>query len=294
VVSPAERNARVNAIWASLKGTLLRRLETAEREAFSGDCVELAMTDPEIVQSLLNLIARRQLKAWEAWDPWIALILCVVPICPLLASQSFALGNGIWPCVELWLDHGIRYEDGLTLVAQSMGFLFSGAALITWSWGAGFVFSRVSQRTIWVSAGLFVGIYLGSALVREPYFYGDLWSASRALLPLLIGTSFVLIPACLGILSGKRLNHRKFLWTMLFAAWTTIIGALSLWSSAWDQAAMDNWSHGAPALTLSQLAQYPVLSSVSARNVVVMLMLSAPFAFLVAKDAWFNRREHHR
>lgn len=285
---PANRDAQVSSLWVRFRDVLSGTLGPAEREAFCGDCIELGLTDRQVVQTLLGLIVRRQLKPWRAWNPWIAVAAFVVPVCWLLVSQSFELDGGIWLGIQMWLHHAVRYEDGLTPVAQRAGFSFRAAALITWSWGSGVALGRISLRTIWISAGLFFSLYLGIAGVKEPLFYGVLWPTWLAWLPLLMSFPFVLIPAFLGIRYSRRSRHPRAAWIALLVVWTMFVGALSLWTEAWPRAAMDNWGRGAPALSLAQLAQYSVVTKISIIHVVMAVILTVPFVSVLAKDAYLH------
>ena len=71
-----------------LRDALLRSLDPAEREAVFGDFVELAMTDRQVVKSLLGLVMRRQLRLWKHWNTWFVLVAIVLPVCPLLENKT--------------------------------------------------------------------------------------------------------------------------------------------------------------------------------------------------------------
>lgn len=279
-------------IWVRFRVALSRTLDPAEREAVYGDFIELALTNRQAVKSLLGLVVRRQLRLWRAWNPWIALVAVVLPICPLLVSQSYELDGGIWQgiqIVEMWLHHGIRYETGLTPAANWAGFCFRAMALITWSWGNGFALGRISRRTVWVSAGLFFGLYLVTATATEPVFYKILLPIWLAWLPLLMSFPFVLVPAYFGICHSRRSRHIRLPWIVLLTVWTTIVSGLSLWTKPWIQAAMENWSRGAPALSLSQLAQSWVASKIGISEVIMTAVVTVPLVYVLGKDAFLHK-----
>jgi hypothetical protein len=278
----------VSSVWVRFRNVLSAILDPAEREAFCGDCMELAQTDRQVVQSLLGLIVRRQLTPWRAWNPWIAVAAFVIPVCSLLVSQSFELDSGIWQVMEMWLHHGVRYENGLTLAAQWTGFSLRAAALITWSWSAGFALRKVFRGTIWISAGLFFALYLGLGAATEPLFYGILWPTWLAWLPLLLSFPFVLVPACLGIRYSRSCRHMKLSWIALLGLWTMLMAALSLWTRVWISAAIDNWGRGEPALSLAQLARYSVVSKINISQVMMAVILPVLFASVLAKDAYLH------
>jgi hypothetical protein len=65
--------------------------------------------------------------------------------------------------------------------------------------------------------------------------------------------------------------------------WTMTMSGLSLWTRTWDQAAMDNWSRGGPALTLSQLAHYADPRKVASIFLLTTAVLTAPMLYMLAK-----------
>ncbi len=157
VAGPADRTERGNAaeLWVRLRDALLRSLDPAEREAVSGDFVELAMTDRQVVKSLLGLVMRRQLKLWREWNPWFVLVAIVLPVCPLLETLSNQLSHGIWPSLVMWLHHGGAYRTGMSPAAFWSGVCIRAIALSTWSWTSAFsLWASCLEGTIWVSGGL--------------------------------------------------------------------------------------------------------------------------------------------
>ena len=72
--------------------------------------------------------------------------------------------------------------------------------------------------------------------------------------------------------------------------WTITMSALALWSKAWDQAAMDNWGRGGPALTLMQLTRRATLWNAGMTELFITAALAAPIFYVLATDALGIRR----
>jgi hypothetical protein len=283
VACPADWRAKVSRLWLRVRDALLRSLDPAEREAVFGDFVELAMTDRQVVKSLLGLVMRRQLRLWREWNPWFGLVAIILPVCPSLASQSNPLSEEIWPGLVLWLHHGPTSYTGLTPAAGWAGFCFQAIALSTWSWTGGFALGTMSRRTIWVSGGLFFGLYVAFAISTAPLFYRILWLTWWAWLPLLMSFLFVFLPAGCGLWQSTNTRNIKLPRMVLLTLWTMTMGGLALWTRAWDQAAMDNWSRGGPALTLSQLAQRADPWKAGITHLITTAVLTAPIVYVLAK-----------
>ena len=273
----------MSRLWVSLRDVLLRSLDPAEREAVSGDFVELAMTDRQVVRSLVGLVMRRQLKLWREWSPWFVLVAIVIPVCPLLETLCNQLGHGIWPTLVMWLHHGGAYRTGLSPPAFWSGFSIRAVALSTWSWTCAFALGTLSRRTIWVTGGLFFGLYLAFAIGAVHPFHRIVWYAGWSWLPLLMSFLFVLLPAGCGIRESNKPQNMKFPGVFFLALWTVTMAVLALWTRTWDQAAMDNWSRGGPALTLLQLAHYADPRKVGPIFLLTAAVLTAPMIYVLAK-----------
>jgi len=264
---------------------LSRLLDPAEREAVFGDFAELVMTDRQSAKSLFGLVVRRQLRLWKAWNPWFALLAIVLPVSPQLAKLSNQLGEEIWPGVEMWMHHGPSGRTGLSPAADLASFCLQAMGLITWSWTSGFALRKLSRGTIWVSRVAFFSIYL-VALASDGWFPVAI---SWAWLALSINFLFVLLPAYCGFRETTISMNTKFPWMVLLALWTLTISGLALWTWGWSEAAMDNWSRGAPPLTLWQLAQHAGAWRSGMTHVLTAAALTAPVVYVLAKDA-FSRR----
>jgi hypothetical protein len=76
---------------------------------------------------------------------------------------------------------------------------------------------------------------------------------------------------------------------VLLALWTLTISGLALWTRGWYEAALDNWSRGAPALTLWQLTQHAGGWRSGMTHVLAAAALTTPILYALAKDALSQR-----
>ena len=74
------------------------------------------------------------------------------------------------------------------------------------------------------------------------------------------------------------------------AVWTAITGGLAFWTKGWYDAALDNWSHAAPALTLPQLAQRADLWEAILTHLFTLTVLTGPVLYLLAMNQFSHRR----
>jgi hypothetical protein len=272
----------VNWLWVRLKDALLGSLDPAEREAVCGDFVELAVTDRQAVMSLIGLVTRRQLRLWRTWNPWFAVFAIVIPVCPILEILCNQLGRGIWPSLTMWLRHGVVYETGVSPTAFWAGVCIRVMALSTWSWTSAFALGVFSRRTMWISGGLFCGLYFAIAGGALPHFYRIFWPTWWEL-PLLMSFLFVFVPAGCGTFQSKNSQSMRLPRVVLLALWTLIMGGLTLWTQRWGEAVMLNWSRGGPAMTLSQLAQHADLWRAGSPLLLATAILTAPMGYLLAQ-----------
>jgi hypothetical protein len=276
----------VSDIWIRSRDALATLLDPAEREAVFGDFAELALRDHQVVKSLMGLVVRRQLRLWTEWSPWFALVAVIIPICPLLARLCAGLTMGLWPSLWMKLHHGVSYRTGLSPGAFFSGFCFRAAALTTWSWTCGVALGALSRRTIWVIGTLFFGLY-----VDQGWLFPDgSWRTGWAWFPLLINFSFVLLPAYCGIRQSSKFPNLKVPRMVPLALWTITIGGLALWTQGWNQVAIDNWSRGGPALTLSQLALHSDAWKVRIDQVLATAVLTLPIFYVLAQNALSRRQ----
>jgi hypothetical protein len=273
----------MSTLWMRFRDALLKSLDPAEREAVSGDFVELAMPDRQVVKSLLGLVMRRQLRYWKDWNPWFGFVAIIVTVCPSLATQSNPLSEAIWPGLVLWLHHGPTSYSGLTPAARWAGFCFRAIALSTWSWNGGFALGILSRRTIWVSGGLFFAFYAAFSISAAPLFYRILWLKWWAWLPLLVSFLFVFLPAACGLWQSTKTQNIKLPRMVLLAVWTITMSGLALWTQSWGAVVMDNWSRGGPAMTLAQLTQRAGPWNAGITQLLTTAVLTAPIVYVLAK-----------
>ncbi len=171
-------------------------------------------------------------------------------------------------------------ERNRIVAANLASFCLQALALITWSWTSGFALRKLSRSTIWVSGMAFLAIYL-VVLASDGWFPVAI---SWAWLAFSISFLFVLLPAYCGLRQSAGFVSRKFPWMVLLALWTVTISGLALWTWDWYQAAMDNWSRGAPPLTLWQLAQRADSWRVGSTHMLAAAVLTAPVGYVFAKD----------
>jgi hypothetical protein len=289
VAERANGAAKVSNHWVQTRDALSALLDPAERDAVLGDFAELALTDSQVLKSLVGLVVRRQLSPWKEWSPWFALIAIIIPLCPLLARLSAELNHGIWPSLWMKLHHGISYQTGISPSTLICGLCFQGLALMTWSWTSGFALGTLSRRAIWVCATLFFAFYLACASGDWLFSVGYSWLTGWAWLPLLVNFLVVLFPAYFGIRCRRTLLNLTSVRMGLVSLWTITIGGLALWTQGWHPTAMSHWSRGGSALTLLQLARHSETWNVGIAQVFATALLTSPIFYVFAQTAFIRR-----
>ena len=277
-------------LWALSTQALSRLLDSREREIVLGDLAELGMSDRRAFKGVFGLVLRRQLGLWKEWQPWFVLVAIVVPIGPLLATQSDRLDLTFFPNLEMWLHYGISYRTGVSSTALFAEFCFQASALVTWSWTSAFVLGALSRKTIWVNGGLFFGLCAVFAVDRSFYSIWSLWVTPWAWTPTASSFLFVLLPAYWGLRKSAKSSPAKPRWLLGLAGWTVIIGGLAFWTQGWYAAALDNWSHAAPALTLVQLAQRADVWRAFVAHLFALAVLTGPIVYLLAMNGFTPRQ----
>jgi hypothetical protein len=277
-------------LWALSTQALSRALDPGEREIVLGDLAELGMSDRQAFKGVLGLVLRRQLGLWKEWEPWFVLVAIVVPIGPLLATQSDRLDLTFFPNLEMWLHFGISYRTGVSSTALFAELCFQASALVTWSWTSAFVLGALSRKTIWVNGVLFFGLCAIFAVDRGFYSIRSLWVTPWAWTPTASSFLFVLLPVCWGLRIGTKSPRTTPPWMIPLAVWTVIIGGLAFWTQGWYAAALDNWSHAAPALTLLQLAQRADLWEAILTHLFTLTVLTGPIVYLLVMNGFSHRR----
>ena len=267
------------SVWIRCAHALSGSLDPMEREAVLGDFAELRRSDRQILMGTAGLVLRRQLGFWKQWKPWFVLAAIVIPVCPLLAKLSDQLGQSLFPNLVMWLNHGMSYETGVSSGALLTAFCFRSAALVTWSWTSAFALGTLSRKTAWANGILF---FLLCAVC------GILWSTPSAWIAVCVKFLVVLLPAYCGLHQSSRSPEFTFRWMVPLAAWTATIGCLAFWTQGWGDAAMDNWSHGASALTLLQLAHRADVWESLAAHLFAATVLTGPVLYLLATKSFLK------
>lgn len=275
-------------LWRQSTQALSRALDSGEREIVLGDLVELGLSDRHAFKGVLGLVLRRQLGFWKEWEPWFVLVAIVVPVCPLLATQS--RGLDFFPHLAMWFHHGIAYRTGVSSTALLAEFCFRASALITWSWTSAVALRALSRKTIWANGVLFFLLCAFFAVSRLPYPVRALWFTPWAWTPIVSNFLLVLLPAYCGLCKSGKSPRTKPPWLIALAGWTVVIGGLAFWTQGWDGPALDNWSQGAPALTLLQLAERADLWEAILTHLFALTVLTGPIVYLLA----MNRLSHRR
>jgi hypothetical protein len=277
-------------LWRRSTQALSRALDAGEREIVLGDLSELGLSDRQAFKGVLGLVLRRQLGFWKEWEPWFVLVAIVVPIGPLLATQSDRLALTFFPNLEMWLHYGISYRTGVSSTALFAEFCFQACALVTWSWTSAVALGALSSKTIWANGVLFFVLCAVFAVDRGFYSIRLLWVTPWAWTPTVSNFLFVLLPVCWGFRVGTKSPRIAPPRLILLAVWTVIIGGLAFWTQGWYGAALDNWSHAAPALTLLQVAQRADLWKAVFSHLLTLSVLTGPIVYLLAMNGFSHRR----
>jgi ABC-type multidrug transport system permease subunit len=108
--------------------------------------------------------------------------------------------------------------------------------------------------------------------------------------PILVEFVVVLVPAYSGFRQSAKSHNIKFQWIVALAICSAVVASLALWTQGWGNAAMDNWSRGAPPLTLVQLAGRTDSWPSSMARWFTAVVLTAPMFYLLAIRVLVHRR----
>jgi hypothetical protein len=203
----------MNRIWWWCADCASRVLERDEREAVRGDLEETAASGAQALREVLGLVVRRQAALWTDWRPWLALAALSVPLGLLLSlvSRSWAYGSAIyaWLYVNNWTWAYLESPGSrLEFARHGAEFLLAFLTLACWSWTSGFVLGSLSRRAIWVNGALFCVVLFGEFIATPPRpdEHAAVFSLTfyRAVFPLLVRTTLVLIPFVWGMCIGFR------------------------------------------------------------------------------------------
>jgi hypothetical protein len=261
-------------LWIWSTQALSRILDSGERETVLGDLAELGVSGHKAFKGVLGLVLRRQIGLWKEWEPWFVLWAIVVPVGPLLTRQANGLELRFLPNLVMWFHYGISYRTGVSSPALFAEFCFQASALITWSWTSTFALGVLSRKTIWVNGVLFF-LWCAVFALDHGFYPFRFLGATNFLI--------ILLPAYFGIRKSIKSPRTKPRWLVPLVGWTGIIGGLSFWTEGWSGAALDNWSHGAPALTLLQLAQRADVWENLGSHLIAVAVLTGPIVYLLVK-----------
>ena len=189
-------------------------LDEHEREVVRGDLCECDSSAMRALREVAGLVVRRQAALWIDWRPWLAVVGVVIPIGLLLSHSSRWWGvttaiNGMhyWTLWDFaYLGYPGWRADLIRIVANT---IIACVALVGWSWTTGFVLSRLSRRTVWMTVTLLCLVVLMGTL-------GTATTAQRAaaptlqyhvifvVFPRLLRTFLVMLPAVLGACRGAK------------------------------------------------------------------------------------------
>ena len=108
--------------------------------------------------------------------------------------------------------------------------------------------------------------------------------------PILVEFIVVLLPAYSGFCQSARSQNIKFQWIIALAICSAVAASLALWTQGWGNATMDNWSRGAPPLTLAQLAGRIDSWPSAMAHWLAAVVLTAPMFYLLATRVLVHRR----
>jgi hypothetical protein len=268
-------------LWIWSAHALSRCLDSGEQETVLGDLAELGMSDRQAFKGVLGLVLRRQFGHWKEWEPWFVLVAIVIPVGPLLAKQSI-MGLNFFPGLVMRLHSGVSYRSGVSSAADVAEICFRASALITWSWTSALALGALSRKAIWTNGVLFLVLCAVFTVYSSPYPVRLLWVVPWAWTPLVSNFLLVLLPAYCGLRKSAKSPRATTPWLISLAGWTLIIGLLAWWTRGWSSAALDNWSQGAPALTLIQLAQRTDVWEAFAAQLFTLALLTGPILYLLA------------
>jgi hypothetical protein len=191
-----------------------RLLDEPERDVVRGDLAECGAGACRTLHEVFGLVLRRQAANWVDWRPWFALLGAVLPIGLLLSHASrwwgVTAGNDLANYWVLWDFSYLAYPGWRNDVIR-MAVWVGGAwvTLVGWSWTTGFVVGRLSRRTRWLVASIFVLVIVAGT-------WGTVTTAQRAanpslqyhlvfvVFPRLVRTFLVILPMLLGASRGSK------------------------------------------------------------------------------------------
>lgn len=211
---------------------LSRVLEDDEREVVRGDLAECSTSAGHALREVVGLIVRRQIALWFGWRPWLALTTVTIPIGVLLSHVSRSWGEGAAEGIllygRLW-DLSYLANPGwrADLISFSIGTAAALLALIGWSWTSGFVLSRLSRPTAWLTVTMLCLVVVTGtwgtntiAHLHRDHGFSLQHHVTFVVFPRLLRTFLVMVPVVWGARWGLRNRALRLV--------PTVIGVLLL------------------------------------------------------------------
>ena len=158
------------------------------------------------------------------------------------------------------------------------------------SWTCAFSLGALSRKTIGANAVLFSIVCVAFGASQGFYALRFLWMTLHAWFPILVEFVVVLLPAYSGFSQSAKSPNINFQWIVALAIWSAAVAVLALWTQGWGTVTMDNWSRGAPPLTLVQLAGRIDSWPSAMAHWLTAAVLTAPMFYLLAIRLLVHRR----
>ena len=224
--------------WWSLANLSCALLDERERDVVRGDLAESGATGPQALREIAGLVLRRHAAAWLEWRPWLMVVGVVLPIGLLLSHASRWWGAAAALNVATyWLLWDFAYLGNpgwrADLIEVIAGAGVACVALIGWSWTSGFILGRLSRQALVVTLALFALVVFGGTLgtVSTAQLRSTTSSPQYQLVfvvvPQVLRTLLVFLPAVLGALRGARRTALPFVPTVLFVALLAVLTSMA-------------------------------------------------------------------
>lgn len=221
---------------------LSRLLDSTTRDVVIGDLAELNLGLLRSIWELCGMIARQQASLWKEWRPWLALLGIAG-----LAGIRLTFVAGVllsWPLlyIRTYLKYGVMYQSGVSVTGELVVWFSMAAAVVLWSWTAGFAFAALARRTAFAGGFLLCIVWLGWNVIAIRLILSvSPWSLILLVIPWVL----FFVPATCGVRQGFRQGDLSFQRAIVLLVLTVGVLALVTWTSGWAQAGVERWSEGA-------------------------------------------------